>query len=189
MSSIEFATRTGRIDGLVFVTMKQVSDERGTVREAFRRSAFEAAGVAPPGPFLQLNVTESRRGAVRGMHAEAMTKLLAVVSGEAYGAWVDLRPESPTFGVVDSERLAPGTQVLVPPGVGNGFQALADGTQYLYGFDAEWRPGMAGSACNPLDPALAIAWPLPVDPGDPAQISAKDATSPLLADLKGRGTP
>ena len=32
------------IDGLVVLEVKQVSDERGTVRELFRRSAFDAVG-------------------------------------------------------------------------------------------------------------------------------------------------
>ena len=44
---------------------------------------------------------------------------------------------------------------LVPAGVANGFQALSDPCQYLYCFDAEWRPGMVGRLCNPLDPDLA----------------------------------
>jgi dTDP-4-dehydrorhamnose 3,5-epimerase len=39
---------------------------------------------------------------------------------------------------------------------------------------------MAGTSVNPLDPAAAIAWPLPVDATDPAQISAKDASVPGL---------
>ena len=42
---------------------------------------------------------------------------------------------------------------------------------------------MAGSACNPLDPALGIEWPLPIDPDDRAQVSAKDVAAPLLADV------
>ena len=46
--------------------MKQVTDERGTVREFFRRSAFEAAGLPAIEPFVQVNVTESRRGAIAG---------------------------------------------------------------------------------------------------------------------------
>jgi dTDP-4-dehydrorhamnose 3,5-epimerase len=37
---------------------------------------------------------------------------------------------------------------------------------------------MAGVAVNPLDPALGIAWPLPVDVGDPSQISVKDVSAP-----------
>jgi dTDP-4-dehydrorhamnose 3,5-epimerase len=82
--------------------------------------------------------------------------------------------------------LVPGTQVLVPKGVANGFQATAPGsTQYLYCFDQEWAPGMAGLACSPVDPALGIDWPLPVDPADRTQISEKDLNAPLLADLEG----
>lgn len=167
------------IAGLHVLTMKQVTDERGTVREFYRESAFLDAGLPSLGPWVQVNVTESRRGAVRGMHGEDMTKLVAVVAGRAHGAYVDARPESATRGTVVQVPLDIGTQVLVPPGVCNGFQALEDGTQFLYCFDVEWTPGMAGTACTPLDPQLAIDWPLPIDPDDPAQLSAKDRDAPL----------
>lgn len=180
---VDFEVRPGAIDGLVMITMKQVTDERGTIRELFRRSAFEAAGVTGLGSFAQVNVTESRRGAIRGMHAEEMTKLLTVVTGEAFGAYVDLRPDSPTHGNVETALLRPGVQVLVPPGVANGFQAQTDPTQYVYCFDREWRPGMAGRACTPLDPGLAIPWPIAVDEHDPGLVSAKDRTAPTFAEL------
>ncbi|HJR26336.1 MAG TPA: dTDP-4-dehydrorhamnose 3,5-epimerase [Acidimicrobiales bacterium] len=181
---VEFEAQPSAIEGLHVLTMKQVTDDRGTVREFFRESAFEAAGLKL-GRFLQVNVTETRRGGVRGMHAEAMTKLVAVVSGRVLGAWVDLRPPSPTHGAVVARTLGPGDQVLVPAGVGNGFQALEDGTQYLYCFDDEWTPTMAGLACTPLDPALGIEWPIPIDRDDRAQISQKDLDAPLFADLPG----
>lgn len=182
---VDFDARATSIDGLLVLTMKQVTDHRGTVRELYRRSAMDAAGVAPAGPWVQVNATETRQGAIRGLHAEAMNKLVAVVSGEAYGAYVDLRAGSPTFGEVVTVILVPGTQVLVPNGVANGFQATALGaTQYLYCFDAEWAPGMAGLACNPLDPALGIEWPVPVDPDDLAQVSEKDRNAPMLAELR-----
>lgn len=180
---IDFGLRRGAIDGLLVVTMKQITDERGTIRELFRRSAFEGAGV-DLAAFQQINVTGSHRGAVRGLHAEAMTKLVTVSVGSAFGVYLDLRPGSSTFGVVETVDLAPGTQVLVPSGVANGFQALADGTQYVYCFDQEWRPGMAGQACTPLDPDLAIDWPLPIDVDDPAQLSAKDRGAPRFAELR-----
>lgn len=183
MELIEPAVRDTAIDGLRVLTMKQVTDGRGTVREFFRASTFAGAGLAVPGSWAQVNVTETRRGAVRGMHGEDMTKLVAVASGRAHGAYVDARPGSPTRGVVVEVALAVGTQVLVPAGVCNGFQALEDGTQFLYCFDVEWTPGMPGVACSPLDPALGIAWPLPIDPDDETQVSAKDRAAPAFAEL------
>lgn len=180
---VEMSVQGTDIDGLHLITMKQVTDERGTVREFYRESAFEAAGLPSLGPFLQVNVTETHQGGLRGLHGEDMSKLVAVVAGEAFGAYVDLRPTSTTAGRVVTVRLQPGTQVLVPRGVGNGFQALAPRTQYLYCFDQEWRPGMAGVACSPLDPALGIEWPLPGDVTDRAQVSEKDLAAPALADV------
>lgn len=170
------------ITGLVILTMKQVTDERGTVREFYRQSSWLDAGLPDLGPWQQVNLTETRPGALRGLHGEAMHKLVAIAAGEAFGAYVDARPASPTFSTTVTVRLRPGQQVLVPRGVCNGFQSLGDTpTQYLYCFDAEWVPGMAGVAVNPLDPALGISWPLPVDVADPAQISAKDAGAPPLS--------
>lgn len=184
---VDFEVRPGAIDGLLHLTMKQATDERGSVREVFRSSAFDAAG-APTGPWVQVNVTESTQGAVRGLHAENMNKLVAVVAGEAFGVYLDMRPTSPTHGVVESARLIPGAQVFVPRGVANGFQAVAPGpTQYLYAFDEEWQPAMDGRFCSPLDPELGIPWPLPIDIGDRAQISIKDRDAPSFA--QSQATP
>ena len=182
MTIVDFTTRPGAIDGLAIVTMKRATDERGTVRELFRRSTF--AETAPEfGRIEQVNLTLTHLGGVRGMHAEQMTKLVTVVHGRAHGVYVDVRPGSPTFGAVDEIDLEPGVQVLVPSGVANGFQALAPDTEYAYCFDREWRPGMPGSAFTPLDPLVADRWPLPIDPDDPAPISAKDRSAPTFDDL------
>jgi dTDP-4-dehydrorhamnose 3,5-epimerase len=182
----ELSAQPTAIDGLVLLRMKQAADDRGTVREFYRESAFRDAGLAALGPWRQVNVTHTRQGALRGMHGEEMTKLVAVVAGEAFGAWVDLRADSGTHGKVVTTTLGPGDQVLVPSGVANGFQATSDGgCQYLYCFDEEWQPGMPGLACSPLDPALGIDWPLPIDPDDASQVSAKDRDAPLLSELGG----
>ena len=183
---IELDARPTAIDGLLLLTMRQATDGRGTVREFYRASAIAGVGLPSLGPWRQVNVTHTRRGALRGMHAEAMTKLVAVVAGEAFAAYVDLRRESATHGKVVTATLVPGQQVLVPPGVGNGFQATSEGgCQYLYCFDAEWAPGMPGVSCTPLDPALGIDWPLPIDPDDPHQLSTKDRDAPLFSALGG----
>ena len=168
-----FAVETTAIEGLLSITVKQIEDERGVIREYYRESAWLEAGLPSLGPWLQMNLTESRKGAVRGLHGEDMHKLVAVAAGEAFGAYVDVRPDSPSYREVVTIDLTVGRQVLVPSGVCNGFQSLTD-TQYLYCFDAEWVPGMAGSSVNPLDPSLGIDWPLPVDVDDRSMISAKD---------------
>ena len=107
------------------------------------------------------------------------------MAGEAFGAYVDLRAESATLGtVVTVHARARAPRCSCRSGVGNGFQATRRRvTQYLYCFDQEWVPGMAGMACTPLDPALGIDWPLPIDRDDRAQISEKDLDAPPFADL------
>ncbi|HZC74171.1 MAG TPA: dTDP-4-dehydrorhamnose 3,5-epimerase [Jatrophihabitans sp.] len=176
--------RERAIAGLWELRLKTVTDDRGTVREFLRASAFAELGVPAPDRWTQINLTRTRRGAVRGLHGEAVTKLIGLASGTALGAYLDARPDSPTYGTVVTEQLEVGMQVLVPPGVCNGFQAITD-CEYLYLFDAEWQPDMPGVAVRPTDPALGIAWPLPIDAIDPATISAKDATAPLFAELRG----
>ena len=167
------------IGGLWQLRPKSISDDRGTVREFFRVSGFAAAGVDVPQRWQQINLTWTRAGGLRGLHGESMTKLVGVVAGEALGAYVDARADSPTYGTVVTMDLRVGVQVVVPPGVCNGFQAVSpDGCQYLYCFDQEWAPGMAGVAVHPLDPALGIAWPLP------PTMSAKDSAAPLFAELR-----
>jgi dTDP-4-dehydrorhamnose 3,5-epimerase len=182
-SLTEMTTTDTAIAGLAVFGMKQVTDDRGTVREFYRNSAHTAtlgAAIA----WKQINVTETRYGAVRGLHGEAMTKLVACVAGEAFGVYLDTRVESPSYREIVTVPLVAGTQVLVPSGVCNAFQSLsAAGTQYLYCFDSEWTPGMAGLAFNPLDAGLPFSWPIAVDTADPAQISAKDAGAPLFSAL------
>jgi len=86
-----FSVESTDIDGLLIVSMKEIDDDRGTIRELFRTSAFAEAGVEV-GPWLQVNATETQQGAIRGLHGEAMTKLVAIVHGEAFGAYADVRP-------------------------------------------------------------------------------------------------
>lgn len=180
--------RPSGIDGLFVIASKRAADERGAVRELFRQSGWEQAGLPAVGPWMQINLTESVRGAVRGLHGEAMTKLVSVASGEAYGAYVDTRVDGPTFGEVVTVRLVPGVEVLVPPGVANGFQSVTD-TQYAYCFDVEWAPDMTGIAVHPLDPALGIEWPIIVDVSDRAMLSEKDAAQPTFEQATGLRRP
>lgn len=177
------------IKDLYVIRVKEISDERGTIREFFRKSSFETAEIINFGPWVQINVTETRQGAIRGLHAENMQKLVGVVEGECFGAYFDLRDGSPTKGNVFTIQLTKGVQVLVPKGVCNGFQSTsAEVSQYLYCFDQEWVLGMPGYSVNPLDPELNINWPIKVVESDSNLISRKDASAPLLREILKRMT-
>jgi len=175
--------RATEIDGLVVIEARATTDERGTIRELFRASDLAHAGIEV-GRFLQINLTETIPGAIRGLHGEDMTKLVSVVEGSVFGAYVDVRPSSPSSGRVVTRLLARGDVVVVPAGVCNGFQSLGDRpSQYVYCFDAEWAPVMPGAAVNPLDPELGISWPVPPDP---SLVSVKDRSLPSLQTVLGR---
>lgn len=182
MEIIEPAMQATAIEGLYVIAPKQVTDERGTIRELVRRSWLEERGLVSS--FAQANNTLTHKGAVRGLHAEAMTKLVTVVFGRVFGAYVDIREGSATRGQVVTVEITPGTMVLVPQGVCNGFQALEE-SEYLYFFDREWTAGMPGSALAPLDPELGIEWPIPVDVDNRAMISEKDLNAPRYSAVRG----
>src|SRR5262245_33384386 len=112
------------IHGLMVATLHAFEDDRGVIREFFRASSWEEAGLPPVGPWAQVNGTETRQGTIRGLHGEHMHKLVGVAAGEALGAYVDMRHDSHTFRHVVTVPLTVGTQVLVPEGVCNGFQAI-----------------------------------------------------------------
>lgn len=178
-----FAVNDSNIEGLKIISAKMSTDDRGTVRELFRGSIyFEVLPKTVTG-WKQINLTRTKKGAVRGLHGEAMSKLVTVAYGSVFGAYVDTRPDSKTFGAVQTVHITLGVQVFVPQGVCNGFQALED-TEYLYFFDNEWAPGMPGAALCPLDPELDIKWPIPIETSDFNQISEKDSKAPTLKELR-----
>uniref|UniRef100_UPI003D93CEFA dTDP-4-dehydrorhamnose 3,5-epimerase family protein n=1 Tax=Gordonia sp. B7-2 TaxID=3420932 RepID=UPI003D93CEFA len=177
------------IDGLLLISMKEVFEPRGVVREFFRMSSIQDSSLASFGSWQQINITDTRRGAIRGLHAENMNKLVGVANGSAFGVYVDVRRESLTCGAVFTVQLTPGTQIFVPKGVCNGFQSTVgrdeDYCQYIYCFDEEWSAGMPGVSLNPLDGDLGIDWPITVSPDDRNLISAKDVSAPSLKQLRG----
>ncbi len=180
-----FTANDSSIEGLKVIGAKSATDDRGTVRELFRSSVYSEVLPETVTGWKQINLTRTKKGAVRGLHGEAMNKMVTVAYGSVFGAYVDTRPNSKTFGAVQTVHITPGVQVFVPQGVCNGFQALED-TEYLYFFDNEWAPGMPGTALCPLDPELDIKWPIPIDTNDLNQISEKDSKAPTLTELRNK---
>lgn len=174
-----FEVQPTKIDGLYTVDLKVFPDDRGSVMEFYRQSDFEAAGLPSLGDRPQVNAPQTVKGALRGVHAELAHKYVAVASGAVYAAIVDLRKESATKGQWLGFMLERGQGLFVSKGLGNSFQSVSDEpSTYLYYFEEEWSPGMPGTACNPLDPTLAIDWP--IKDGEGMILSEKDRNNPPL---------
>lgn len=167
--------------GLQLVDTEEVGDARGRFERLFCTEAW--ASLRPGLRFVQVNLsTTALRGTVRGMHYQrapaAEAKLIRCVRGRVFDVAVDLRAGSPTFLHWHGVELAEDEprEVFIPEGFAHGFQALTDDVQLLYFHTVAWAPACEGGVRHD-DPRLAIRWPLP-----PAQVSARDAAHPLLAD-------
>ena len=180
----DFSATETEIKGLYTVQFKVIEDPRGSVMEFYRQSDFEAAGLPTLGERPQVNAPLTIKGALRGIHAESAHKLVSVASGKVYAAIVDLRKDSATAGKWLGFELERGQGLFVSRGLGNSFQSISDDpSTYLYYFETEWVPGMPGPACNPLDPDLAISWPIAEGTG--MIISDKDRSNPSLKEILG----
>jgi len=175
-------TETTPIPGMLVVHLEVHADNRGWFKENWQREKMVAAGLPDFGP-VQNNISFNlTRGTVRGIHAEPWDKFVSSAQGRYFGVWVDLR-EGPSFGTVFTLEVDESVAVFVPRGVGNGYQTLTDNVSYSYLVNDHWSESLIPeySYVNLADPALAIAWPIPLDQ---AEISEKDLHHPFLADAK-----
>ena len=158
-------------------------DPRGFFLETWHQRKYAEGGVT--GPFVQDNHSHSRRGALRGLHAQLQRpqgKLVRVVVGEVFDVAVDIRRGSPTFGRWVSDHLSGENlrQLWIPPGFAHGFCVLSETVHFEYKctdfYDAADEIAIAWN-----DPEIGIEWPL----ADPT-LSAKDAAAPRLAEVLDR---
>ena len=153
------------IPGLIHIQPQTFYDERGSFTETFnlRNILYPICshlGIDIP-QFNQDNYSISKRGVVRGIHAENMYKIVRVVNGTALAVFVDTRPDSITFARCCAVLLNPDSgQVFLSPGIGNSFIALTDKMGYLYKVSKEYTEltDKEKTAINPLDPDLNIPW-------------------------------
>ena len=151
------------IDGLEVHRLTVHEDNRGWFKEN-----WSGQKLTPKQHNVSFN---AKVGATRGMHAEPWDKWVSVATGRVFGAWVDMREGSATYGEKFTCEIGPDTAVYVPRGVANGFQALEDDTTYIYLVNQRYSPG--GAFCSYKE----IDWPL-----EPTELSAKDLEHPLLVD-------
>lgn len=168
------------IPGLFVLDLPVHGDNRGWFKENWQREKMVALGLPDFAPVQHSVAYNEAAGVTRGIHAEPWDKLVSIAHGQAFCAWVDLRP-GPSQGVVHTEMLDPGKAVFVPRGVGNSYQTQVPGTVYSYLVNQHWSPDVAYTLLNLADETVAIDWPIPLSE---AEISTKDENHPRLADIK-----
>lgn len=168
------------LSGLVLVQRKAMEDHRGFLSRFYCSEEFRAAGLNQP--IAQINHTLTRKkGAVRGLHFQypphAETKLVSCLKGEIWDVAVDLRHDSSTYLHWYGEILSAENRksMLIPQGYAHGFQTLTEDCELIYLHTAAYQPSVE-DALNVADPALNIAWPLPI--GD---LSDRDRSHPFIS--------
>ena|SRR3990167_7325576 len=167
------------IPDLLVIERPVHADNRGFFQEVFRLNDLEEA-LGEKFKIIQANHSHSIPGVIRALHAENWNKLVYPISGKVFTAIVDIRPDSETFGKVetfsfnDSSRKA----LFIPKGLANSVCVDGDkSVDYLYLVDA-YYDGRDTRAVAWDDPDLNIKWPVknPV-------VSQRDRENPRLRDL------
>lgn len=179
------------LPGLKLITFEENADEpgdddRGVFTVAWRRRKLAREGLETP-DWEQFNFVRNTGGALRAWHAEPWGKYVCVVFGSAWGAWVDLRPDSPTFGQAVMHLFDAYDAVYVPPGFGNGYYARYEDTIYVYFTTKEWEPGkypnVRWNDPDIIDVTTGKPFEWPMEGVAFHRIKKADREAPLLRDL------
>lgn len=172
---------TGRaIEGVRLFDARSFEDDRGRFAEVWNEERYATLGLRFQS--LQENVSVSRKGVLRGLHAQnprPQAKLVTCVWGEIWDVVVDARLDSATFGRWSATILSPENrrQVFMPCGTLHGFVVLSREAVVVYKcgdvYDAAAELNVAWD-----DPDIGVAWPVT----DPI-LSPKDACASRLHDI------
>ena len=170
------------IPEVLIVEPKVFRDARGFFFEAFKADRYASHGVR--GAFVQDNVSRSAYGVIRGLHLQnpkCQGKLVSVLRGRVLDVAVDVRLGSPTFGKHVAVELSEDNrrQFWVPRGFAHGFAVLSEIADFCYKCDEFYSPSDEITV-RWNDPAIGIEWGV-----DSPLLSARDATAPLLAEVRG----
>ena len=150
------------LPGVLLVDVDKFSDGRGSFHETWHRDRY--AGLGLPSNFVQDNVSNSKRGVLRGLHFQnphAQGKLVQVLQGEVFDVAVDLRVGSPTFGKWFGSTLTAekGTQMFIPEGFAHGFLTLSDVAIFSYKC-TDFYNRSCEKTVRWDDPGIGIVWPM-----------------------------
>jgi len=149
------------IQDVLLITPYIFDDVRGFFSEIYKRTDFLSEKV--PYDFVQVNLSNSRRGVIRGLHYQMSPmeqgKLVTVMKDKIYDVAVDIRKGSPSYGKFVGVELNDQDRSLfwVLPGFAHGFQALED-SLVVYFVTKEYSPPHK-RCINWLSDEIGIRWP------------------------------
>ena len=156
---IRTADSVDHIHGVRFHPFDLWPDDRGYFLEVVRMRQGLAADFAPE--TTQVSAALSYPGTVKAFHFHRhQTDLWAPASGMFQVALVDLREDSPTFGLKNTIYLGAlkTWQVLIPPGVGHGYKVIGEAAAMLvYVTDRLYDPQDEGRIAYD-DPSIQYDW-------------------------------
>ena len=172
------------IQGIVVIEPTVLSDKRGYFLESFNKNQFEKA--IGKVSFVQDNESRSSKGVLRGLHYQkppfAQAKLVRCIEGKILDIAVDIRKDSPTYGLYHSDILSGENkkQLFIPRGFAHGFVVLSDSAIFAYKVDNTYAPDYeAGILWN--DKKLGVDWGAKESE---IFISNKDEQLPLFSQFK-----
>lgn len=167
------------IEGLLVLERPVFEDERGFFKEVFHKDEIEKLAEIEFNA-VQMNHSRSKPGVLRGLHAEKWNKIVYPMTGEAFVAIVDIRPDSPSFGKFEAFELGEKNRIglFIPNGLANSLCVTSETElNYLYLVDA-YYDGSDTRAIAWNDPDINIPWPIK----DPI-ISDRDKNNPTLREM------
>ena len=147
-----------KINGVVIRDQDVFTDYRGDLYTIWKDGDFNLN-------FNHDKVSTSRKHVLRGIHGDNKSwKLVTCLHGEIYFVVVDNRESSDTFmrweHMILSDRN--NKQVLLPPGVGNGFLVLSDHSvfHYKWSYKGKYIDAQKQKSYKWDDPKFKIKWPI-----------------------------
>jgi dTDP-4-dehydrorhamnose 3,5-epimerase len=136
---------------------------RGEIFTTFHSAEHPVMNLLPDDVNIHGRFSRSYKNVLRGLHYDDKTwKLVQALVGEIYLVVLDVRENSPTFGVWESYIITERTrdQVLVPPGFANGHFALTDCIfHYNLFYQGEYADENKQGVIRWNDERFNIEWP------------------------------
>lgn len=177
-------TQTG-IDGLLVFEKKLYQDQRGWFQEVYRVDDIARILGVEDLVIKQGSFTYNKPKVLRGLHAEPQYKLVTPLSGKIFSAIVDIRPDSKTFGKVETFMFdyenfdTPRKTLVISPGLANSIEVAGEEMAfYHYAVSSTYNSDQTKRSIKWDDPDLNIDWPVK----DPI-LSDKDQQNPSLREL------